>query len=147
MGMQANRNITRIDRVNSGGYLVRIMRRGKRHSAFFAFDQYGGKRNALAAARAHRDELESRLRSYSPKRLAQVPRANNTSGIAGVRRVDETDARWESKPTYSYWVAQWSPRKGVRKTKRFSVEKYGEEEAYRLAVLARKRGVASMSQD
>ncbi|QDS95998.1 AP2 domain protein [Roseimaritima multifibrata] len=142
--MHANRNITRIDRVHSGGYLVRVMRRKKLHSQFFSDLDYGGKRKALAAAREHRDDLESRLKSFSAKKLAQQTRSNNTSGIAGVRLVEETDHRWASKPTYKYWVAQWSPSKGVRKTKRYSVEKYGNDEAYRLAVKARKKGVASM---
>ncbi|WP_153559143.1 AP2 domain-containing protein [Roseimaritima sediminicola] len=144
--MKANRNITRIDRQTTGGYLVRIMRRGKLHSAYFAFEEHGGKRKALAAAREYRDELEQRLKGYSPKRQVQKLRANNTSGVAGVRLVEETDPRWKSKPTYRYWVAQWSPAKGVRRTKRFSVEKYGNDKAYKMAVRARKRGVAEMEQ-
>jgi len=143
--MQANRNISRIERETvGGGYLVRVMRKGKRASQFFADDDSGGKRKALVAAKEYRDFLEQKMRGYTAKQLSQKERSNNTSGIVGVRRVDETDYRWESEPTYGYWVAQWSPKKGVRKTKRYSVEKYGEDEAYRLAVQARKRGVASM---
>ncbi|QEG43061.1 AP2/ERF family transcription factor [Roseimaritima ulvae] len=145
--MKANRNITRIERQTTGGYLVRIMRRGKLHSAFFSFNEYGGKRKALLAAREHRDALEQKLRGISRKKRAQTLRANNTSGVPGVRLVKETDPRWKSRPTYHCWVAQWSPSKGVRKTKRFSVEKYGNEEAYRLAVRARKRGVAEMGKE
>jgi len=145
--MQANRNISRIDRETVGsGYLVRVMRKGKRASQFFPDAEYGGKRKALVAAKKQRDLFEQKMRGYTAKQLSQKERSNNTSGIVGIRRVDETDYRWESKPTYGYWVAQWSPKKGVRKTKRYSVEKYGEDEAYRLAVLARKRGVASMGQ-
>ncbi len=143
--MRANRNITRIDRETvGGGFLVRVMRKGKRASQFFADRDYGGKRNALSAARSHRDHLEQTMRAWTAKQLSQKERSNNTSGIVGVRRVEETDFRWQSQPKYGYWVAQWSPSKGVRKTRRFSIEKYGEQEAYRLAVQARKRGVASM---
>jgi hypothetical protein len=64
--------------------------------------------------------------------------------MVGVRYAEETDQRWDSKPVYGYWVAQWSPSKGVRKSARFSVEKYGDDEAYRLAVKARNKGVAAM---
>ena len=143
--MKANRNITRIDRESTGGgYLVRVMRKGKRVSQYFSDQEYGGKRKALLAARKHRDKLEDKMRGYTAKQLSQIQRSNNTSGIVGVRRAVETDYRWDSEPTYGYWVAQWSPKKGVRRTKRFSIEKYGEDEAYRLAVQARKRGVASM---
>ena len=143
--MQANRNISRIERETvGGGFLVRVMRKGKRASRFFSDEDHGGKRNALVVAKEHRDSLEEKMRGYTAKQLSQKERANNTSGVVGVRRVDETDYRWESKPTYGYWIAQWSPKQGVRKTRRFSIEKYGEDEAYRLAVQARKRGVASM---
>jgi len=142
--MDKNRNITRIDRLTSGGFLVRITRRGKLRSQFFSDTEYGGKRKSLVAARKFRDELEAKLKGYSSKHLSNQLRANNTSGVPGVRYVEEVDPRWESKPCYGYWIAQWSPEKGVRKTKRFSVEKYGDEEAFRLAVQARKRGVAAM---
>ncbi len=144
--MRANRNIIRLDRQSNSCYLVRITRKGKLHSKSFWDDDHGGKRKALIAARQHRDQLEKRLRGYSAKQLSQVQRTNTTSGIVGVRMVEEVDFRWKSKPVYRYWVAQWSPEKGVRRTKRFSVDKYGEDEAYRLAVQARKRGVAAMKQ-
>lgn len=141
--MRANRNITRIQRKTTGGYLVRVTRKGKLHSAFFSDDDYG-KRGSLLAAREHRDELEGKLKGYSPKQLAKRERSNNTSGVPGVRLVEETDHRWESKPTYQYWVAQWSPKKGVRRTRRFSVQKYGYEKAKKLAIKARNKGVAEM---
>jgi AP2 domain len=141
--MNPNRNITRIERLNSGGYLVRVTRRGKLYSEFFSDETYG-KRGSLLAARKHRDSLEAKVQGYSPKQMANKERSNNTSGVPGVRLVEETDYRWASEPTYQYWVAQWSPKKGVRKTKRFSVEKYGFEEAKRLAIKARKKGVAEM---
>ncbi|QDT12162.1 AP2 domain protein [Planctomycetes bacterium K23_9] len=141
--MHANRNITRINRQSTGGYLVRITRKGKLRSKYFA-DVDGGKRKALQEARLYRDELESKMRGYSSKQLAKKERADNTSGYPGVRKATEADPRWPSNPCYNYWIAQWSPSKGVRRTRRFSVEKYGEEEAFRLAVQARKRGVASM---
>lgn len=143
--MRANRNITRIDRKTTGGFLVRVVRRRKLYSNFFADHEHGGKRKSLAAARQYRDELEAKLKPISAKKLAQLTRSNNTSGIPGVRLVTETDARWASKPTYSFWVAQWSPKEGGRKSKRFSVNKYGNEEAKRLAIAARKRGVRSMA--
>jgi hypothetical protein len=143
--MNSNRNITRIERETTGGYIVRVTRKGKLRSKYFP-DSNGGKRKALRDARAYRDELESKFKGYSVKQLAKQERSNNTSGYPGVREVVEADPRWPSQPKYRYWIAQWSPAKGVRRTRRFAVNKYGEEEAFRLAVQARKRGVASMEQ-
>ena len=143
--MQANRNISRIERQTAGGgFLVRVMRKGRRVAKFFADHDHGGKRNALSAARNHRDQLEAKLRGYSAGQRAQLQRSNNTSGVTGVRKAYETDYRWESEPTYGFWVAQWTLPHGKRRTRRFSIDKYGEDKAYRLAVQARKRGVASM---
>jgi hypothetical protein len=42
------------------------------------------------------------------------------------------------------WQARWSPKKGVRRVKTFSVDFYGEEEAKRLAIEARQRGLEEM---
>ena len=146
MALNPNRNLTRIDRETSGGYMVRIMRKGKLHSDYFGDLECGSKRKALIAAKKCRDELEAKLKGFTPKQKAKRERANNTSGVVGVRYAEETDQRWESQPKYGYWVAQWSPSKGVRKTARFSVEKYGDDEAYRLAVKARNKGVAAMKE-
>jgi len=137
----------RVDRVSTGGYLVRITRRGQMKSQYFADREYGGKKKALTAARAFRDDLEKKLKGYSPAELAQTPRANNTSGVTGVRYVEETDRRWESQPTYGYYIAQWSPEPGVRKSKRFSIEKYGDDEAMQLAIKAREAGEREMAKN
>ena len=144
--MDKNRNIMRVDRETTGGFLVRMTRRGKLHSQYFSDDEYGGKRKAQKAAQDFRDDLEKKLKSYSAKQLSKKKRSNNTSGTPGVRLVKEQDSRWPSEPTYSYYVAQWSPAKGVRKTKRFSVKKYGKKKALELAIKARNKGVNSMEQ-
>jgi hypothetical protein len=142
--MNADRNITRIDRSTGGGYLVRVTRRGKLYREYFRDDAHDGKKKALIAARKHRDQLETSKTGFTRQQIAKKDRANNTSGVTGVRLVEETDFRWDSKPVYRYWVAQWSPKKGVRRTRRFSIDKYGYDEAYRLAVKARNAGVAGM---
>ena len=122
------------------------MRRGQTFEKFFGDSVYGGKRKALTAARDHRDELEREHPHYSRKEVAQIKSSRNTSGIVGVRLSEEIDRRWPNEPVYLYWVAQWSPSPGVRKTKRFSVDKYGDEEAFRLALKARSDGLKEMEE-
>ena len=146
MAANSNRNITRIERLTTGGWLVRVMRKGKLHKDYFSDLEYV-KRKGLAAARKCRDKLEKDLKGYTAKQLARKQRSNNTSGYPGVRLVDEVDPRWPSQPSYEYWIAQWSPKKGTRKTRRFSVLKYGHDKAFKLAVAARKKGVAQMDSE
>lgn len=149
MSRNQNRNITRIDidlvgKAGTHGYEVRFMRRGQKIEKFFGDKAFGGKRKALTAARQHRDQLEIEFPGFSRKEVAQFKSQRNSSGTVGVHLVEEVDKRWPSQPTYLYWVAQWSPAPYVRKTKRFSVNKHGYDEAFRLAVEARRSGLKEM---
>lgn len=108
---------------------------------FFSDFNYGGKRAALQAAKAHRDLLESRHKKFSVSQLADSPSANNKSGLVGVRLHQQTDRRGEFEYSYWYWVAQWTDRRGRRKTRSFSVHKYGDDEACRLACESREQGL------
>ena len=139
-----NRNISRVDTGSTHGYQVRFMRKGYVTEQFFSDSIYGGKRNALAAARVLRDELEAEYPHYSRKQIANKMNQRNTSGVVGVRLAEEVARHIPSKPVYKYWVAQWSPAPGVRKTRRFSVNKYGNAKAYKLALAARRKGVREM---
>lgn len=142
--LKANRNITRIDTGATHGYQLRFQRRGKVVDKFYSDSIHGGKNKALAAAKKHRDQLEKDNPRYSRKEMAQKVSSKNTSGVVGVRLAEEKSVVGEWEYTYYFWVAQWSPKPGVRKTKRFSVNKYGDEKAYKMAVAARKKGVREM---
>lgn len=141
------RNISRIETYSAagkmyGGWEVRMQRRGKKTEKFFADNSYGGKRKALNAAKLFRDELERKSRKYSVKELAEKPSSRNKSGIVGVRLHQQKDTRGDYVYHYWYWVAQWTDGHGRRKTKSFSCHTHGDEEAFRLAVEARAKGVA-----
>lgn len=143
-----NRNITRVDfknengEITHGGWEVRFNRRGKKIERFFADNKNGGRAKALAQAKDFRDEIEAKLPRLSVHELSRTPSKRNQSGIVGVRRHEQTDVRGDWGYTYSFWVAQWTDENGKRKTKSFSVNHYGEDEALRLAVKARKKGMA-----
>lgn len=143
-----NRNVSRID-IDSApgtkgthGYQVRLMRRGKAISKFFSDSSNKGKTKALAAARAYRDDM---LTKIGPANTGPhtVPSARNTSGIVGVRRreaIRETD---DYLYYHYFWEASWTDAEGERQKRNFSVNKHGEEEAKSQALSARKRGLAA----
>ena len=140
------RNISRIETYSPsgkmyGGWEVRMQRKGKKTEKFFSDNGHGGKRNALKAAQEFRDGLEKKLRKYTVKELAQRPSKRNKSGVVGVRLHHQKDTRGDYIYYYWYWVAQWTDGHGRRKTKSFSCHTYGDEEAYRLACEARRKGV------
>lgn len=140
------RNLTRIKKVTSdgsisGGWSVRIQRRGVKTARYFGDSVYGGNRKALNAAKEFRDQVESESSYYTVKELAQRPSVRNQSGVVGVRLHLEKKIIGNFEYQYWFWVAQWIDGHGNRKTRSFSVHQYGDEEAYQLACAARKKGV------
>lgn len=140
------RNISRTETKSGagrvyGGWQVRLQRRGKTTTKYFADNLYGGQRKALLAAKYYRDGLEEASRKYSVRELARKPSVRNRSGIVGVRRQKQVDFRGDYEFHYWFWVAQWTDGHGHRRTRSFAVGVFGEEEAFRLAKEARRKGV------
>jgi hypothetical protein len=141
----ATPGISRIDQPHkhNHGFFVRVARRGKIHSAFFADKKFGGRELALAAALVHRDKLAASL--GRPVRMdrrqnAEIVRRKGRSGILGVQRIINRRV----KPWRKYWKATWSPEPYVVARKQFSIWKHGEAKARRLAIQARRAGLRSM---
>ncbi len=126
----SNYGSTRIER---GIYLVNYpSHKGIRVYLKFKDTEYqkvfalsGGERKALAKARAWRKERLREIQN-SPEAANPLKRmqSNNKSGIAGVRR------------GRTAWSATWV-EDGKQQHRSFAVEKFGEEEAFKLACQAR----------
>lgn len=137
--------ICRIDQVEkrTHGFFVRVMRKGKIHSAFFTDLKHGGKARALAAAQEHRQRLLAKLglpQQKSRRFWAELRRRKGSSHVVGVQKLV---TRRGKKPAV-YWKATWSPEPYVVRQKFFSVAKYGARKAKKLAIKARRAGVRSM---
>ena len=137
--------ISRIDQPekHNHGFFVRVQRQGKIHSAFFTDFKHGGRAQALAAAQQYHRKLLAKL--GPPKRRlrqwwAEIVRRRGRSGIHGVQKV--VDRRF--KRPRIYWKATWSPEPYTVRRRQFSARKFGNEEARRLAIRARRAGVLSM---
>jgi hypothetical protein len=139
------KGITRIEgyknRVN--GWQVRFQCRGESFSEFFKDSDYADKDEALKAARKFYNQLLKEHPRLTRQEHAQRKTAR-TGEIIGVRRLLKTDKRWGH--TYEVWEARWSPKKYQRRVRTFSIEKYGEEAAKRLAIEARQKGLAEMGE-
>jgi hypothetical protein len=138
--------ITRIDhdKNRTHSWVVVISRKRKTYFRSFSDRTYGGKNRALAAAKRYRDEI---LATYPPMTLrafCSILKSNNKSGISGVCRYVSNENNPKGGEPRPYWVARWSPEPRKTKCKKFSIEKYGEEEAFHLAVLARQRALKQL---
>jgi hypothetical protein len=140
------RNISRLDKANHkgdliGGWLVRFQRCNQKIQRFFSDSVFGGKRKSLNAAKEYRDDVDAQTRTFKTKELAEFPSVRNQSGVVGVRLHREIKLINNHEHHYWFWVAQWTDGRGQRKTRSFSVHQHGDEEAYRMAVSARRKGV------
>lgn len=140
------RNITRIEKLAAdgrvlGGWEVRIQRHRQAFQRYFADSLLGGKNAALRAAKEHRDQIEQSFGRMTTEEKSEQPSVRNQSGVVGVRLKQHKREHGDFEYTYLYWVAQWTDGRGKRKTRAFSVNKFGDEEAFRLAWEAREDGV------
>jgi hypothetical protein len=137
--------ICRIDQLekHNHGFFVRLARRGRIHSAFFADKKHGGREAAFAAAQKHYRQLRLKLgepKTNTRRFWAELRRRKGRSGIHGVQKIVD---RRSGKPV-TVWKATWSPEPYVVQRKQFSVRKHGAKRAKLLAIRARKAGLRSM---
>lgn len=134
---RAPKGLTRIEipAKNTFGYMVRLSRGGARVHEFYADAKHGGKQGAETAARARYRKLASVAPPVDSGHRGVVTR-RNTSGKVGVR-ISVSYGRPGSDAEYYAWEAFWTDKRGNYRTIAFSWNKFGDESAYKLAVLAR----------
>jgi hypothetical protein len=132
------RNIYRVGPDGGTAWNVHLRRGPQCFRKRFADSKHGGEEGALAAARAWRDELE-RLHPLMTKQEVIARKTPPASGRRGIYRVLIRQRRKDGSFIANYvWDAGSPSWNGVARHRRFSVAKYGEEEAFRLAVAARE---------
>ena len=107
-----------------------IRRSGKVHVHHFDFAEYGGEAAALKAAENVRDQLVLTMPQAITYENRQRLTSHNTSGHPGVYRVHANHIH--------YWRAT-SRIHGYNLSKSFRVDRYGDDEAKRLALQERER--------
>jgi HNH endonuclease len=124
------------------GFVVRYSRWKAKFSRSFAIADYPNREAALEASRAYYKELVEAFPPMTRREFAEIVRRKNSSGtpIGVVRREYTINGH-----PYACWRAQWSPEPRKRKVVTFN---YGiertEEEAKRLAIEARQKGLEAM---
>lgn len=112
-------------------WAVSFSRDGEQHSRRFYVRRHGGEDEARSAAIRWRDEQLARTEALSLAEFCAKPRGNNTSGVTGV-----FFAITPRQPEGS-WQARLKVQGGPAEVKSFSVRKYGNAEAFDMAVKAR----------
>ena len=134
----------RVFHVLMNGWYVRVKFKKKSHTKFFTDGVQGGKEAALEEAIQWRNQKERELGKPRTDRIMIANKQDNNTGHNGVVRTKKwTGARDKDGNPFPNYVdvysVTWSPEPGVARHTSFSVEKYDEEEARRLAIDLRKR--------
>lgn len=139
--------ITRVDheRSRTHAWRVTIQRQGKVHVGHFSDGVFGGKQKALAAAKKYRDGLLAKFPPLTRKEYCSILRRNNRSGLAGVSYHAEVIETERGPVERRFWIARLPLEPWRTKLVKFSVAKYGAEEAFRRAVKARLDALEALS--
>ncbi|MES2772067.1 MAG: AP2/ERF family transcription factor [Pseudomonadota bacterium] len=113
-----------------GGWKVSIGRYSKAYEKQFSDSTAGGKEASLSEAINYRNELLVNIQPMSMRERHEWRRSDNTSGFAGVRLRKKNGAAVS-------WVARITVE-GKQRSTSFSIEKYGDQQAFELAVAARQ---------
>lgn len=138
--MWTHKGVSRIDQAekNTYGWYVRIRYKGETKSKFFADKKYGGRDKAFYQAKNwYKKESNKILRRIGGRDfegrgivdgiLVTVHKDNNT-GIVGIQKI----VRKKKTTTYRAYRVVFKDH-GKYKTKFFSIDKYGDKEAFEMA--------------
>lgn len=146
MPITKNRGISRIDSevCRTYGWYVRARFNGKVISKLFSDKKYGGKAKALMKARRYyKKSFETLIKKYSDFNPNKVPakiivsqnRKNNT-GVVGVQKITKHNS---GGTVYVAYRVNWTDKTGKSRNKFFSVEKWGDKKAFKLARECRRQ--------
>ena len=137
-------HICRIERGGTRCWDVRVRRKHQTAAhQIFSDSKYGGKAAALRAAIRFRDSVlsDSAEHTYNLWRCKTIKRRDNTSGITGVGRYVVTSRRNGGVSVSNLWIAHWCDAYGKRRSRAFSVERFGERRAKQLACETREAAI------
>lgn len=131
------------DQTRTHAWIVRVQRRNRIHQRYFSDSVHGGKRQALATAKAYRETLLRTLPELTRPEVCTIRKKNNRSGVSGVSR-HEAPGRTPTSPRHLFWLAQWPIGGGRAKQRKFSIKRYGERGAYLRAIRARRAALRDL---
>lgn len=143
-------NITRFDqaprapgKAGQHGWWVRMQKNGEKYHQFFNDNKYGSKKKALEAAKQYRDAVKTQYIDPVSTNVSPHTKVSkrSESGIIGVSRTKYQYQKRGRTYEADAWQANWPLGNGKYSSRQFSVKKYGEEEAFALALKAREEGL------
>lgn len=131
--MPRAKGVIRIDSDSTHGWQVRVYRHGRTYSKLFSDKKFGGRDTAFEEAVAYRDDLEQEIEALpdsEPRRRLISQNKSNATGVLGISRTFKRDRHGRRHEVYA---VSWNPRPGEARGTSFSIAKYGDEQAFKMA--------------
>lgn len=131
--MPRAKGVIRIDSDSTHGWQVRVYRHGKTYSKLFSDRKCGGREEAFEEAVEYRKDLEAEVAAMpeaEPRRRLITRNKNNSTGVVGISRTYKKDRRGVKHEVYA---VSWNPEPGTARGTSFSIKKYGEDTAFKMA--------------
>jgi hypothetical protein len=126
------------------GWTVMFIRNGESYQKHFANSLHGGPKKALAAAKAWRNKMSRNVPCITKADLATILRRHNTSGYPGVYLMATTRKTDVGQRKCWMWQARTPEDVKPQRTKSFAIARYGNEQAFAMAVAARQEFVREL---
>lgn len=130
---------------NFDGYIAKVIRTtGSLQKRFSLADYDGDDERCVAAAGKEVAKFVRDHPKLTRRQLAELPRKKKDTDLPnGVRRVE----RIVKKMTYHFYEASWSAVPNKQTKRKFSIEKYGDDDAQTLAIEARQEGLDEIAKE
>jgi hypothetical protein len=135
------KSISRIDTPTkrTHGWYVRVYFNRTMHSKFFSDSLYGGSEEALEEAISCRNEIEQKIGKPRTDRHVVTASPRNQSGVIGVqRKIKRSRSRHGKVSECEVYEVTWNPEPNVIRRTSVSIDRYGDEEAFRRACAIRR---------
>ena len=132
-------------RSRTHAWRVTIQRRGKIHVGHFSDGVYGGRAEGARCGEEVPRPVVAKHPPLSRRQYCSILRTNNRSGLAGVSYHAEVIETGHGPVERRFWIARLPLEPWRTKLVKFSVAKYGAEEAFRRAVKARPDALDGLS--
>jgi hypothetical protein len=121
-------------------FRINITSQGKKVQHYFPYKGKAAEQAAKKKALEKWHEIRAVMPVIAGASFRNLLRKKGKSGIVGITRL----TRRVKGRYYDFWQATWTDKHGLRKTKIFSINKYGEEQAKQNAIEARRTGMKGL---
>lgn len=139
MGVFSSKGISRIEQPEkfTYGWYVRVRYKGKTKSKFFSDRKYGDRAKAFMKAKSYyKSQMKKIMEKIAGEPVDKVPNTilvtkhkSNNTGIVGIQKIKR---KRKNGGYYRAYRVAWK-EDGKVKTKFFSIEKFGDKEAFQKA--------------